>query len=128
MVHKNGETFNLKSSTNKRTSRQLHNASNELRPSLKDIVRMNIEENFLLASTIAAVTLGISSGFIIRSLYEFNDNETKYFGFIGQIFLRMLKFLILPLIAFRSIINIRNTCKYFCLKIILIFHLFFQSN
>ena len=65
--------------------------------------RTNIKENFLLASTIAAVTLGISLGFMLRYFYEFNENETKYFGFIGQIFLRMLKFLILPLIAFRLI-------------------------
>jgi L-cystine uptake protein TcyP (sodium:dicarboxylate symporter family) len=98
MVHNNikEERFSLKSSTNNRIQ-------NELRPSLKDTIRTNIKENFLLASTIAAVTLGISLGFILRYFYEFNENENKYFGFIGQIFLRMLKFLILPLIAFRLI-------------------------
>jgi hypothetical protein len=104
MVHNNikEERFSLKSSTNNRILNNNIN-NNELRPSLKDIIRTNIKENFLLASTIAAVTLGISLGFMLRYFYEFNENETKYFGFIGQIFLRMLKFLILPLIAFRLI-------------------------
>jgi Na+/H+-dicarboxylate symporter len=38
-------------------------------------------------------------GFILRVFFVFNDNQIGYFGFLGQLFLRMLKFLILPLIA-----------------------------
>ncbi len=59
-------------------------------------------ENLLLISTVIAVILGISIGFIIRAAVGdsyFNENEIKYFSFVGQIFLRMLKFLILPLIG-----------------------------
>lgn len=89
------ERINLKRMNNNR------NEARRERPSIKDILRSQFKENVLLVATIIAVTLGISLGFVLRTLFEFNDNEIKYFGFIGQIFLRMLKFLILPLIAFR---------------------------
>jgi len=59
-------------------------------------------DNLLLISTVIAVILGISVGFIVRAVVGenyFNDNDIMYFSFVGQIFLRMLKFLILPLIG-----------------------------
>lgn len=68
-------------------------------PKLKNIVKDQFKENILLIATIVAVILGISIGFILRAFFEFNDNQISYFGFFGQLFLRMLKFLILPLIA-----------------------------
>lgn len=69
------------------------------KPNLKIIIKDQVKENVLLVATIVAVVLGISLGFVLRSFFEFNDNQISYFGFIGQLFLRMLKFLILPLIA-----------------------------
>lgn len=87
-----GERMNLNSNNN-----------NDLKPSIKEILKSQFKENVLLVATIISVLLGISLGFILRSFTDFNDNQIKYFGFVGQIFLRMLKFLILPLIAFRSI-------------------------
>ena len=58
-----------------------------------------LKENALLVSTIFSVILAIGIGFILREFVEFNENEIDYFGFVGQLFLRMLKFLILPLIG-----------------------------
>jgi solute carrier family 1 (high affinity glutamate transporter) protein 2 len=62
-------------------------------------VKKQFRENILLVATLIAVIIGISLGFILRQFFEFNDNQIAYFGFVGQLFLRMLKFLILPLIA-----------------------------
>ena len=59
----------------------------------------NLGENLLLVATVLAVILGIALGFILRSFATFNKNEIKYFSFMGELFLRMLKFLILPLIG-----------------------------
>ena len=56
-------------------------------------------DNMILLATIVAVILGISLGFLLRAFFEFNPNEIGYFAFIGQLFLRMLKFLIMPLIG-----------------------------
>ena len=58
-----------------------------------------IRENALLIATVGAVFLGVSFGFVMRAYYRFNPNEIDYLAFIGQLFLRMLKFLIMPLIA-----------------------------
>jgi solute carrier family 1 (high affinity glutamate transporter) protein 1 len=63
------------------------------------IMREQVKENLNLVATIIAVILGISLGFLLRIFFQFNDNQIGYFGFLGQLFLRMLKFLILPLIA-----------------------------
>lgn len=66
---------------------------------IKAVFKEQLKENILFLATIAAVVLGISIGFILRQFFTFNDNQIAYFGFFGQLFLRMLKFLILPLIA-----------------------------
>lgn len=73
--------------------------SNNTKPNIKSIIKEQLKENVLLVATVVAVVLGISIGFVLRSFFTFNDNQISYFGFIGQLFLRMLKFLILPLIA-----------------------------
>ena len=64
-----------------------------------NIIKTQCKENINLVATIIAVILGISMGFLLRAHFEFNENQISYFGFLGQLFLRMLKFLILPLIA-----------------------------
>lgn len=70
--------------------------------SYKDKFMENLGENLLLIATVLAVIVGISLAFILRAAYGegyFNKNEIQYFEFIGTLFLRMLKFLILPLIG-----------------------------
>lgn len=78
-----------------------NNESVEERPikSIKAIFKEQLKENILFFATIVGVVLGITIGFILRNFFTFNDNQIAYFGFFGQLFLRMLKFLILPLIA-----------------------------
>ncbi|RNA37480.1 excitatory amino acid transporter 3 [Brachionus plicatilis] len=66
---------------------------------IKAVFKEQLKENVLFLATIAGVVLGITLGFILRQFFTFNDNQIAYFGFFGQLFLRMLKFLILPLIA-----------------------------
>ncbi|CAF0717381.1 unnamed protein product [Brachionus calyciflorus] len=66
---------------------------------IKTVIKEQLKDNVLFFATIAAVILGITLGFILRQFFTFNDNQISYFGFPGQLFLRMLKFLILPLIA-----------------------------
>jgi Na+/H+-dicarboxylate symporter len=46
-----------------------------------------------------SVLVGIGLAFILRSYANLTNPEKLYFGFPGEIFLRMLKFLILPLIT-----------------------------
>lgn len=64
--------------------------------------KANLGENLLLLATVLAVIVGISLAFILRAACGegyFNKNEIQYFNFMGDLFLRMLKFLILPLIG-----------------------------
>jgi hypothetical protein len=58
----------------------------------------NIKDHVVLVATILAVALGIGIGFLLRR-YNFNSNEIAYFRLAGDLFLRMLKFLIFPLIG-----------------------------
>jgi L-cystine uptake protein TcyP (sodium:dicarboxylate symporter family) len=78
-------------------------AHNIEKPSLEEMMRLHVKDNFLLMATVICVISGIGLGFTLRSSFEFNENQIRYFGFLGQLFLRMLKFLILPLIAFSLI-------------------------
>lgn len=80
-------------------SSNYENEDNTRKTKFIDRFRKNLAENVLLIATIAAVLLGIGIGFILREFCEFNKNEIKYFNFPGELFLRMLKFLILPLIG-----------------------------
>jgi L-cystine uptake protein TcyP (sodium:dicarboxylate symporter family) len=79
--------------------------------SIREIIKRQLKENILLVATIVAVMLGIGIGFLLRAFFEFNDNQISYFGFVGQLFLRMLKFLILPLIATSLISGIAGLSK-----------------
>ena len=79
---------------------------------IRAIIVTQLKENVLFVATLLAVLLGISLGFILRAFnFEFNDNQIAYFGFVGQLFLRMLKFLILPLIATSLISGIAGLSK-----------------
>lgn len=72
--------------------------------SVKDELVSNIGSQILLLCTAIAVVAGVILGVVLKINCDFNKNQIKYFGFVGEIFLRMLKLLILPLIGF-SLIN-----------------------
>ena len=56
-------------------------------------------DNILLFMTIIAVTIGVGLGFLLRETTNFNKPTQAYFGFPGEMFLRALKAIILPLIS-----------------------------
>ena len=64
----------------------------------------NFKEHLLTILTIGAVILGVLSGIIVRaagldeSTKSFNPRTVMYINFLGDLFLRILKSLILPLI------------------------------
>lgn len=66
---------------------------------IREIMKKQLKDNLLLIATVIAVGLGIGVAFILRAYTNFKPPEKAYFGFPGEIFLRMLKFLILPLIS-----------------------------
>lgn len=59
-----------------------------------------LRENLLTILTVAGVVLGLVVGLIIRASTDtkFTEREVSYIYFLGDIFLRLLKLLILPLI------------------------------
>lgn len=61
----------------------------------------SIKKHLLVIATFSSVLLGVIVGIIIRatSKHPWTEREIMYLGFVGEIFLRMLKSLILPLIA-----------------------------
>lgn len=59
-----------------------------------------LRENLLTILTVSGVIIGVIVGFIIRaSTDKWTEREVSYIYFLGDIFLRMLKCLILPLIV-----------------------------
>ncbi|XP_043985145.1 excitatory amino acid transporter 4 [Gambusia affinis] len=64
------------------------------RKSLKDFFRRNL---FVLF-TVASVALGVILGFALRP-HNLSMREIKYFSFPGELLMRMLKMLVLPLIV-----------------------------
>lgn len=58
-----------------------------------------LKSNSLTLATVAGVLIGGIIGIILRSAKtDWTQREIMYIGFLGQLFLRMLKTLILPLI------------------------------
>lgn len=64
----------------------------------------HIKEHLLTILTVISVSLGIATGFILRAIYlkedgdKFKSRTVMYVSFPGDIFLKILKSLILPLI------------------------------
>nr|KAF6434455.1 solute carrier family 1 member 1 [Molossus molossus] len=58
-----------------------------------------LKKNWLLLSTVAAVVLGIAVGVLVREYSKLSNLEKFYFAFPGEILMRMLKLIILPLIV-----------------------------
>uniref|UniRef100_A0A3Q3MCJ2 Amino acid transporter n=1 Tax=Labrus bergylta TaxID=56723 RepID=A0A3Q3MCJ2_9LABR len=57
-----------------------------------------LRRNWLLIATIISVLLGISLGVVVREYASLSNLHKQYFGFPGEILMRMLKLVILPLI------------------------------
>ncbi|XP_015672437.1 excitatory amino acid transporter 1 isoform X2 [Protobothrops mucrosquamatus] len=64
----------------------------------KEDVKSYLLRNFFVLFTIIAVIVGIILGFSLRS-YHFSYREVKYFSFPGELLMRMLQMLVLPLIV-----------------------------
>lgn len=58
-----------------------------------------LKKNILLILTISSVCFGIGLGFLLRATTHLPPNTLPYFGYPGELFLRGLKFIILPLVA-----------------------------
>uniref|UniRef100_A0A3Q1FJJ0 Amino acid transporter n=1 Tax=Acanthochromis polyacanthus TaxID=80966 RepID=A0A3Q1FJJ0_9TELE len=57
-----------------------------------------LRRNWLLIATVVSVVLGIALGILVRQFAPLSYLDTQYFGFPGEILMRMLKLVILPLI------------------------------
>uniref|UniRef100_A0A7N5JGE6 Amino acid transporter n=1 Tax=Ailuropoda melanoleuca TaxID=9646 RepID=A0A7N5JGE6_AILME len=90
-----------------------------------------LRNNWLLLSTVAAVVLGITIGVLVREYSTLSSLEKFYFAFPGEILMRMLKLIILPLIISSMItgvaaldssvsgkIGLRAIVYYFCTTVI----------
>ncbi|XP_052416846.1 excitatory amino acid transporter 3 [Carassius gibelio] len=58
-----------------------------------------LKRNWILIATVTAVILGIALGVLVRDYTSLSQLEKQYFGFPGEILMRMLKLVILPLIV-----------------------------
>ncbi|KAG5261409.1 hypothetical protein AALO_G00304190 [Alosa alosa] len=61
-------------------------------------VRSFLKRNWLLIATVASVILGIGLGVLVREHATLSPLHKQYFGFPGELLMRMLKLVILPLI------------------------------
>ncbi|KAG5845647.1 excitatory amino acid transporter 3 [Anguilla rostrata] len=57
-----------------------------------------LKKNWLLIATIVSVLLGIGLGVLVREYASLSQLNKYYFGFPGELLMRMLKLVILPLI------------------------------
>ncbi|XP_068946891.1 excitatory amino acid transporter 3 [Petaurus breviceps papuanus] len=86
-----------------------------------------LKNNWLLLSTVLAVVLGIGVGVLVREYSKLSNLDKFYFAFPGEILMRMLKLVILPLIISSMItgvaaldsnvsgkIGLRAVVYYFC--------------
>ncbi|CAH1261832.1 SLC1A3 [Branchiostoma lanceolatum] len=76
-------------------------------PSRGQCCKQVLKENLLLLLTILGVILGTMMGFLMR-MANLSDENIDYFSFPGELFIRMLKSMILPLILC-SIISALST-------------------
>ncbi|NXL66743.1 EAA3 protein, partial [Chordeiles acutipennis] len=90
-----------------------------------------LRKNWLLLSTVAAVLMGIGVGMLVREYGKLSNLDKFYFSFPGEVLMRMLKLIILPLIISSMItgvaaldssvsgkIGLRAVIYYFCTTVI----------
>ncbi|XP_069620286.1 excitatory amino acid transporter 3 [Ranitomeya imitator] len=90
-----------------------------------------LRNNWLLITTVVAVVLGIGLGVLVREYGKLSNLDKIYFAFPGEILMRMLKLIILPLIVSSMItgvaaldssvsgkIGLRAIVYYFCTTVI----------
>ncbi|KAM5192770.1 excitatory amino acid transporter 3 [Mantella aurantiaca] len=90
-----------------------------------------LKNNWLLIVTVVAVVLGIGLGVLVREYGKLSNLDKIYFAFPGEILMRMLKLIILPLIVSSMItgvaaldssvsgkIGLRAIVYYFCTTVI----------
>ncbi|TRZ00243.1 hypothetical protein DNTS_012414 [Danionella cerebrum] len=64
----------------------------------KDDLKSFLRKNAFVLFTIGAVVFGITLGFTLRT-YKMSYREVKYFSFPGELLMRMLQMLVLPLLV-----------------------------
>ena len=70
-----------------------------------------IKNNLLLILIIISVIVGVIIGILVRIYATLSSIEKSYFSFPGEIFLRVLKLLIFPLILSSLITSMGNIVK-----------------
>ncbi|XP_051528877.1 excitatory amino acid transporter 4 [Myxocyprinus asiaticus] len=63
----------------------------------RDSIKTFLRRNMFVIFTVAAVVVGVLLGFTLRP-YNLSIREVKYFSFPGELLMRMLQMLVLPLI------------------------------
>uniref|UniRef100_A0A3Q3EM67 Amino acid transporter n=1 Tax=Labrus bergylta TaxID=56723 RepID=A0A3Q3EM67_9LABR len=64
----------------------------------RESIKGFLKRNLFVLFTVAAVALGVILGFILRP-HNLSQREIKYFAFPGELLMRMLQMLVLPLIV-----------------------------
>lgn len=94
----------------------------------RDKCRKNMKDNIILVLLLFSVIVGCGVGFIIRSSTKMTKREIMYLQFPGEILMRMLKMLILPLVISSLISGIAGLDGKSCGKIGLRTMLYFTAT
>ena len=76
------------------------------------LAKIGITRTWAISGGRHSVFIGILLGFLIRQFASLSVIEKNYLGFPGEIFLRLIKLLILPLIVSSLISSIGNIAKH----------------
>lgn len=75
----------------------------------KEDVKSYLFRNAFVLLTVTAVIVGTILGFTLRP-YRMSYREVKYFSFPGELLMRMLQMLVLPLIISSLVTGIISSC------------------